>query len=57
MISETVSEPEFQAALNNIIEKIHQAARLSEIMPSIEADLLSLLNAQRITVYQKSKND
>jgi type II secretory ATPase GspE/PulE/Tfp pilus assembly ATPase PilB-like protein len=58
--SETVSavdEVQFQTILNGIVEKIHASDSLLEVMPSIESDILSVLNAQRITVYQKSKND
>lgn len=52
-----VEDAHFQKVLNSIIEKIHQADRLQEVMPSIEGEILQLLNAERLTVYQKSKND
>ncbi|HHM05664.1 MAG TPA: GspE/PulE family protein [Gammaproteobacteria bacterium] len=46
---------EFQVRLNNLIHRVHEAESFSEVMPEIEDDLLGLLNAERITVYQRSR--
>ncbi len=48
---------EFQVRLNTVIQRIQEAANFREVMPEIEGDLLSLLNAERITIYQRSRTE
>jgi type II secretory ATPase GspE/PulE/Tfp pilus assembly ATPase PilB-like protein len=48
---------EFQIRLNTLIQRIQEAENFSDVMPEIEADLLSLLNGERITVYQRSRTN
>ncbi len=46
---------EFQVRLNQLIQRVHEAESFSDVMPEIEPDLLALLNAERITIYQRSR--
>lgn len=46
---------EFQMRLNKVVNRVHEAASFQEVMPEIDQDLLSLLNAERITIYQRSR--
>lgn len=48
---------EFQVRLNAVIQRIQESANFRDVMPEIEGDLLSLLNAERITVYQRSRTE
>lgn len=48
---------EFQVRLNAVIQRIQESASFRDVMPEIEEDLLSLLNAERITVYQRSRTE
>ncbi len=48
---------EIQTRLNSVYKKIHEAQRFSEVLPHIEADMLALLHAERLTVYQRGRND
>lgn len=48
---------EFQIRLNAVIQRIQESASFRDVMPEIEEDLLSLLNAERITVYQRSRTE
>ncbi|MEK7323080.1 MAG: GspE/PulE family protein [Pseudomonadota bacterium] len=48
---------EFQVRLNAVIHRIQESANFRDVMPEIEEDLLSLLNAERITVYQRSRTE
>lgn len=48
---------EFQRRLNLIIKKMHDAESFAELVPVIEPEMLSLLNAERITVYQRGRNE
>jgi type II secretory ATPase GspE/PulE/Tfp pilus assembly ATPase PilB-like protein len=48
---------EFQIRLNTLIQRIQEAESFSDVMPEIEQDLLSLLNGERITVYQRSRTN
>ena len=47
---------EFQQKLASIVERIHDAETFSDIMAEVEADILELLSAERVTVYQKDRN-
>src|SRR3569832_2899213 len=46
---------EFQVRLNAVIQRIQESASFRDVMPEIEEDMLSLLNAERITIYQRSR--
>lgn len=48
---------EFQIRLNTLIQRIQEAEGFGHVMPEIEQDLLSLLNGERITVYQRSRTN
>lgn len=48
---------EFQIRLNTLIQRIQEAESFSDVMPEIEQDLLSLLNGERITIYQRSRTN
>ncbi len=47
---------QFQTKLNQVMQKIHEAESFNDIMPVIEATLLELMNAERITVYRRSRH-
>jgi len=47
---------QFQTKLNQVMQKIHEADSFSNIMPEIEATLLELMNAERITIYRRSRH-
>lgn len=47
---------EVQKALNQIAKIVHNSNTFSEVMPTVEKELLSVLEAERVTIYQKSKN-
>ncbi|MCB0310872.1 MAG: hypothetical protein KDD42_06540, partial [Bdellovibrionales bacterium] len=47
---------EFQTSLNALVQKVHEAESFNEVMPAIEQDLLALLNAERVTVYQRGRS-
>ncbi len=46
---------EMQERLRRFVARIQQAQSFAEVMPEIEDDLLALLNAERITIYQRSR--
>src|SRR3569623_178914 len=48
---------EFQVRLNAVIQRIQESASFRDVMPEIEEDMLSLLNAERITIYQRSRTE
>ena len=50
------SSLEYQTRLNRITERIHEAESFADVMPEILPDLLSLLNAERLTIYQRAPN-
>jgi len=47
---------QFQTKLNQVMQQIHQAESFNDIMPVIETTLLELMNAERITVYRRSRH-
>ena len=47
---------QFQTKLNQVMQKIHEAESFNDIMPQIEATLLELMNAERITIYRRSRH-
>jgi len=48
---------EFQIRLNTLIQRIQEAESFGDVMSEIEQDLLSLLNGERITIYQRSRTN
>jgi type II secretory ATPase GspE/PulE/Tfp pilus assembly ATPase PilB-like protein len=48
---------EHQTLLNQLMQEIHSSDDFSSIMPKIEKKLLKLLDSERITVYQRSRNE
>jgi len=47
---------QFQTKLNQVMQKIHEADSFNDIMPVIEPTLLELINAERITIYRRSRH-
>jgi len=47
---------QFQTKLNQVMQKIHEAESFSDIMPVIETTLLELMNAERVTIYRRSRH-
>ncbi len=52
-----MKEQEFQARLNDIYRRIHEAESFMDVFPDLEKDLLALVNAERLTVYQRGRTD
>ena len=48
---ELVKELEYQKRLTNIINEIHSANNTEEILINLQDDILSLFDADRITIY------
>src|SRR3569832_1109877 len=48
---------EFQVRLNAVIQRIQESASFRDVMPEIEKNILTLLNAERITIYQRSRTE
>jgi type II secretory ATPase GspE/PulE/Tfp pilus assembly ATPase PilB-like protein len=48
---------EHQTLLNQLMQEIHGSDDFSAIMPRIEKKLLKILSSERITVYQRSRNE
>src|SRR3569832_1363225 len=48
---------EIQVRLNAVIPRIQASASFRDVMPEIEEDMLSLLYAERITIYQRSRTE
>ncbi|WP_052812774.1 GspE/PulE family protein [Desulfonatronum thioautotrophicum] len=46
-----------QALFNSVVEKIYLADRFDDLLPEIEASLLVLLRAERLTIYQRLRTD
>ncbi len=46
---------DYQARLNSMYQKIHEAEHLEDILWQLEQDLLSIVNAERLTIYRKDK--
>ena len=46
-----------QTRLARVTQAVHHADSFREVLPEIEDDLLHLLNAERITVYQRGRTD
>ena len=48
---------DYQAKLNKLYKDVHEAESFVKILPVIEQEMLSLLNAERLTVYQRGRSD
>ncbi len=48
---------EFQVMLNDISRRIKEADNFFAVMPDIQPDMLRLLRAERMTVYQRSRHN
>lgn len=48
---------EFQVMLNDIAQRINNASSFFDVMPAIEADMLKMLRAERMTVYQRGRHN
>ena len=48
---------EFQVMLNDIAQRINNASSFFDIMPAIEGDMLKMLRAERMTVYQRGRHN
>ncbi|QKQ26992.1 hypothetical protein [Candidatus Reidiella endopervernicosa] len=47
---------EFQVMLNDIAQRISKATSFFDVMPEIEADMLRILRAERVTIYKRDRN-
>jgi len=47
---------QFQTRLNQVMQQIHEAESFLDLMPVIEPSLLELMNAERMTVYRRSRH-
>ncbi len=47
---------EVQTALNQVARIVHDADTFAEVMPAVESELLKVLGAERVTIYQKTRN-
>lgn len=47
--------PSFYQELTTIFTQIHASHNFSEALPLIESKILTLFNAQRLTIYQRNK--
>lgn len=46
---------DYQARLNLLYQRIHEAEHLEDILWQLEQDMLEIINAERITIYRKDK--
>ena len=47
---------DYQSRLNSLYQRIHETEHLEDILWQLEQDLLSLLNAERLTIYRRDKD-
>jgi type II secretory ATPase GspE/PulE/Tfp pilus assembly ATPase PilB-like protein len=50
------SSLEYQQQLNSVYRDIHEADRFEDVLPHLEKGLLSLVRAERLTVYRRARN-
>ena len=59
--NDTATEPEdsrdYERRLNVILRRIHDAPTFDEALPQLEAEMLALLRAERMTVYQRGRHN
>ena len=48
---------EYERRLNALLRQIHDAPTFDDVLPQLEAELLSLLRAERLTVYQRGRHN
>ncbi|GAB6059749.1 GspE/PulE family protein [Desulfonatronum parangueonense] len=48
---------DYQALFNSIVQRISTQDSFQDILPTIEQDLLRLLRAERLTIYQRLRNE
>jgi type II secretory ATPase GspE/PulE/Tfp pilus assembly ATPase PilB-like protein/putative methionine-R-sulfoxide reductase with GAF domain len=48
---------EYQTRLNRIYKIIHEAESFVKVLPEVEKQMLALLKAERLTVYQRRRHD
>jgi type II secretory ATPase GspE/PulE/Tfp pilus assembly ATPase PilB-like protein len=48
---------QFQTRLNQLHGRIHEASSFIDVLPELEKDLLELLQAERLTIYQRGRHD
>jgi len=48
---------EFQTRLNQLYRHIHEAQSFMEVLPEVEKELLEILRAERLTIYQRGRHD
>jgi len=48
--------PEYQKKLNDMYKSIHEAETFNDVLPNIEKEMLDLLEAERLTVYQRGRH-
>ena len=48
---------EYQSKLYEIAKVIHEAESFVKVLPYVEKEILTLMNAERITVYQRGRHD
>ncbi|MFT4927078.1 MAG: type II secretory ATPase GspE/PulE/Tfp pilus assembly ATPase PilB-like protein [Phenylobacterium sp.] len=46
---------EFYKQLLELFKKIHDSHRFADVLPTLENDILSLFDAQRMTIYQRNR--
>jgi type II secretory ATPase GspE/PulE/Tfp pilus assembly ATPase PilB-like protein len=54
---EPADNREYERRLNAILRQIHDAGSFDEVLPQLEAEMLALLRAERMTVYQRGRHN
>ncbi|MFB6261775.1 MAG: GAF domain-containing protein, partial [Thiohalorhabdaceae bacterium] len=59
--NDTAADPEdsrdYERRLNVILRRIHDAPTFDDALPQLEAEMLALLRAERMTVYQRGRHN
>ena len=50
--NQTQESLEYQSRLNSIYRNIHEEENFENVLPMVEKEMLALLGAERLTVYQ-----
>ena len=48
---------EFQTKMNYVMQAIHGGGSFAEIMPQVEKEILGLINAERVTIFQRNRSE
>ncbi len=51
------SSLEFQSRLNKIMTTIHEAESFVKVLPVVEKEMLEMMRAERLTVYQRGRHE